>query len=85
MARIPTIGTGPKGRERVGSRNLYFVFERINSGGIRLSPQEIRNCINDGPLLQTVRVLNEYENWRAIFGERRNTRLKDQELKPFTP
>jgi hypothetical protein len=61
-------------------RSLYFVFERINSGGIRLSPQEIRNCINDGPLLQAVRVLNDDENWRNVFGERRNTRLKDQEL-----
>jgi Protein of unknown function DUF262 len=61
-------------------RSLYFVFERINSGGIRLSSQEIRNCINDGPLLQLVRVLNEDANWRDIFGERRNTRLKDQEL-----
>lgn len=61
-------------------KSLYFVFERINSGGIRLSPQEIRNCINDGPLLAAVRKLNEDANWRAIFGERRNNRLKDQEL-----
>src|SRR5205807_2794498 len=61
-------------------RSLYFVFERINSGGIRLSPQEIRNCINDGPLLQMVRAMNEDANWRTVFGERRNTRLKDQEL-----
>jgi hypothetical protein len=60
--------------------SLYFVFERINSGGIRLSPQEIRNCINDGPLLDAIRVLNDDENWRSIFGTRRNSRLKDQEL-----
>jgi Protein of unknown function DUF262 len=61
-------------------RSLYFVFERINSGGIRLSPQEIRNCINDGPLLRAVRVLNDDRNWRDIFGEKKNARLKDQEL-----
>jgi hypothetical protein len=61
-------------------RSLYFVFERINSGGIRLSPQEIRNCIGDGPILDTVRLLNNDDNWRAIIGERRNPRLKDQEL-----
>lgn len=61
-------------------KSLYFVFERINSGGIRLSPQEIRNCINDGPLLAAVRKMNEDANWRAIFGEKRNNRLKDQEL-----
>jgi hypothetical protein len=61
------------------SRSLYFVFERINSGGIRLSAQEIRNCINDGPLLNVVRKCNEDENWRRIFGKK-NARLKDQEL-----
>lgn len=61
-------------------KSLYFVFERINSGGIRLSPQEIRNCINDGPFLNTVRALNEDGNWRAAFGDKRNNRLKDQEL-----
>jgi hypothetical protein len=56
------------------------VFERINSGGIRLSPQEIRNCINDGALLSAIRKMNDDVNWRAIFGEKRNNRLKDQEL-----
>jgi hypothetical protein len=61
-------------------KSLYFVFERINSGGIRLSPQEIRNCINDGALLSAIRKMNDDVNWRAIFGEKRNNRLKDQEL-----
>ncbi|MGD9475988.1 DUF262 domain-containing protein [Shinella sp. G-2] len=61
-------------------KSLYFVFERINSGGIRLSPQEIRNCISESAVLETVRVLNDDANWRAIFGEKKNARLKDQEL-----
>lgn len=61
-------------------RSLYFVFERINSGGIRLSPQEIRNCIADGPLLRCIREMNDNPTWRQIFGDKRNARLKDQEL-----
>jgi hypothetical protein len=61
-------------------KSLHFVFERINSGGIRLSPQEIRNCISDGPLLTAIRRMNDDENWRRAFGKHRNTRLKDQEL-----
>ena len=69
-----------KMNRRISQKSLYFVFERINSGGIRLSPQEIRNCINDGPFLNSVRALNEDENWRAAFGDKRNNRLKDQEL-----
>jgi hypothetical protein len=61
-------------------KSLYFVFERINSGGVRLSPQEIRNCISDGPVLPAVRILNDDKNWRKIFGDKYNKRLKDQEL-----
>ncbi|MFC6792158.1 DUF262 domain-containing protein [Methylobacterium komagatae] len=61
-------------------RSLYFVFERINSGGIRLSPQEIRNAIYEGTLLSTVRTLNNNTAWRSIFGEKKNSRLKDEEL-----
>jgi hypothetical protein len=61
-------------------KSLYFVFERINSGGMRLSPQEIRNCISEGAVLDAVRALNDDKNWREIFGEKYNNRLKDQEL-----
>ena len=59
--------------------SIYFVFERINSGGIRLSPQEIRNCINDGPFINFIKELNSYPSWRAIFGPI-NKRAKDEEM-----
>ncbi len=59
--------------------SIYFVFERINSGGIRLSPQEIRNCVSHGPFLDLIKELNANEDWRAIYGPI-SRRLKDQEL-----
>jgi len=59
--------------------SIYFVFERINTGGIRLSPQEIRNCISLGPFVKTVKALNEFGPWRAVFGQV-NNRSKDEEL-----
>lgn len=59
--------------------SIYFVFERINTGGIRLSPQEIRNCISLGPFIEKVKTLNEYKAWRAVFGSP-NNRAKDEEL-----
>ncbi|HTT84531.1 MAG TPA: DUF262 domain-containing protein [Rhizomicrobium sp.] len=59
--------------------SIYFVFERINSGGIRLSPQEIRNCISFGPFTDMVRRLNHYKGWRDVFGPI-NNRSKDEEL-----
>ena len=59
--------------------SIYFVFERINSGGIRLSPQEIRNCVNLGPFIKMVRQLNKDDAWRHVFGPV-NNRAKDEEL-----
>ena len=59
--------------------SIYFVFERINTGGIRLSPQEIRNCVNLGPFIKSVRELNQFPAWRDVFGKQ-NNRAKDEEL-----
>ena len=63
-----------------GSMNsVYEVFERINTGGVKLSPQEIRSCIFHGKFHDLLHELNTYENWRAIFGPE-SARLKDIEL-----
>jgi hypothetical protein len=59
--------------------SIHFVFERINSGGIRLSPQEIRNCIASGPFTKLIMDLNINEHWRGIYGPE-SVRAKDQEL-----
>ena len=59
--------------------SIYFVFERINTGGIRLSPQEIRNCVNLGPLIKLAKSLNSDPSWREVFGPQ-NNRAKDEEL-----
>lgn len=60
--------------------SIYFVFERINSGGIRLSPQEIRNCIAAGSFTNLVKGLNVDSAWRRVFGGAINKRCKDEEL-----
>ena len=65
----------PKG----GDSSIYFVFERINTGGIRLSSQEIRVCLNYGPFAQLLQEMNTYPKWRQIYGPL-SKRLKDQEL-----
>lgn len=59
--------------------SLYHIFERLNSGGRRLTDQEMRLAIYHGTLIELVKALNEYPPWRKIFGKR-HTRLKDQEL-----
>jgi hypothetical protein len=58
---------------------VYRVFERINSSGIKLMPQEIRVALYSGDLIKLIRDLNTDPNWREMFGPL-NTRLKDNEL-----
>jgi uncharacterized protein with ParB-like and HNH nuclease domain len=59
--------------------SVYEVFERINTGGVKLSPQEIRSCICHGNFNEFLHRLNENNDWRSIFGPKRK-RLKDIEL-----
>jgi hypothetical protein len=59
--------------------SIYHVFERLNTGGMTLTPQEIRNCINHGELTSLLGQLNTNKLWRKIYGPV-NKRLKDQEL-----
>jgi hypothetical protein len=59
--------------------SLYHIFERLNSGGRRLTPQEMRVALYHGKLMDQIRSLNEAKSWRKIFGKI-NARLKDQEL-----
>lgn len=58
---------------------IYKIFERLNTGGTLLQPQEIRVALFNGPLVRLLRDLNEHEDWRALCGNR-SRRLKDQEL-----
>lgn len=55
----------PKG-ERT---SVYHIFERLNTGGTPLTPQEIRNCVFRGELVSQLRKLNEDKKWRAILGK----------------
>ncbi|MEI9418695.1 DUF262 domain-containing protein [Mesorhizobium sp. Cs1321R2N1] len=59
--------------------SVYEVFERINTGGIKLSPQEIRSCICHGNFNNYLHKLNLNPTWRAIYGPK-SKRLKDVEL-----
>jgi len=58
---------------------IYHVFERLNTGGTLLQPQEIRVALYHGDLITLIRELNENEDWRTLVGAV-SRRLKDQEL-----
>lgn len=59
--------------------SIYHVFERLNTGGRKLTPQEIRSAIYIGKLNEMIAGLNDYPSWRVLFGKK-NNRLKDQEM-----
>jgi hypothetical protein len=59
--------------------SIYYIFERLNYGGRKLTPQEIRVAIYHGPLIETLNELNAYDAWREVYGPE-SPRLKDQEL-----
>jgi hypothetical protein len=59
--------------------SVYFIFERLNTGGTLLQPQEIRAAIFQGPFNALLHELNEIDAWRSVFGAP-SLRMKDQEL-----
>lgn len=48
--------------------SVYHVFERLNTGGTLLYPQEIRNAVDHGRLNDLLHELNLLPEWRAIYG-----------------
>jgi hypothetical protein len=59
--------------------SVYLIFERLNSGGIFLQPQEIRVALYHGGFASLLSALNSNENWRRLYGKK-SARLKDLEL-----
>ncbi|MGZ9670023.1 GmrSD restriction endonuclease domain-containing protein [Pseudomonas sp. GNP014] len=58
-----------KTQESQDLSSIYTLFERLNSGGTRLSPHEIRVALAPGKLMHLVRKLNETKAWRVAFGK----------------
>jgi hypothetical protein len=58
---------------------VYSIFERLNTGGSPLQPQEIRVALYHGSFLRFINELNENSSWRTLYGAK-SARFKDQEL-----
>jgi len=61
--------------------SVNHIFERLNTGGTALTPQEIRNCVSQGPFNDLIVELNSHNTWREIFGTvQPDPRMRDIEL-----
>ena len=51
-----------------GDDAMYEIFNRLNSGGVNLRPQEIRRCMYDSTFYDMLYRINTQEPWRQIVG-----------------
>lgn len=64
-----------------GDSSLFQIFERINTSGKTLVPQEIRNCVYQGAMNTLLIRLNNNSDWRFLYGsEAVDERMRDIEL-----
>lgn len=59
--------------------SIYHIFERLNTGGKQLLPQEIRASIYHGVFNDLLELLNLNSQWRSIYGPVSKF-LRDEEL-----
>jgi hypothetical protein len=59
--------------------SIYYIFERLNTGGTLLTSQEIRSCIYHGEFRNLLKELNLKQSWREVYGKV-DERMRDEEL-----
>jgi len=64
------------------TRYLFTIFHRLNTGGMKLNNQEIRNCIYSGTLNDFLKEMNGSKEWMSLNRMRTPTghRFTTQEL-----
>ena len=64
-----------------GDDAMYEIFNRLNSGGVNLTPQEIRRCMFDSKFYEMLYKTNLEENWRQLVGAQSpDIHMKDVEI-----
>ncbi len=58
----------------------FDVFERLNTGAVKLNAQELRHGLNHGSLIKSLDDLGRNEKWRKAVGIRNDKRMKGAEL-----
>ncbi len=60
---------------------MFEMFNRLNTGGVNLNPQEIRASLYHSTFFQGIFSLNENVKWRELLGSPEpDSRMKDMEI-----
>lgn len=61
--------------------SIFHIFERLNTGGVKLNSMEVRRCVYFGDMLDILDKMNELPEWRKIIGkEQIDKTYRDVEL-----
>jgi len=61
--------------------SIFHIFERLNTGGLRLNAMEVRQCVYQSNFLSSLKSLNDLSTWRDLLGlPKPDKRIKDVEL-----
>jgi hypothetical protein len=61
--------------------SVFHIFERLNTGGTQLKPQEIRNAVYRGKIVDELKALSTNPGWQQILGiTRPDKNQRDVEL-----
>jgi uncharacterized protein with ParB-like and HNH nuclease domain len=61
--------------------SVFEIFERLNTGGMALTLQEIRNCVIRGAINKFLDDLNLHKSWRELLNKPSpDSRMKDVEM-----
>ena len=64
-----------------GDDAMYEIFNRLNSGGMNLTPQEIRRCMFDSKFYDLLYKTNTEKRWRDLVGAQvPDIHMKDVEI-----
>lgn len=64
-----------------GDGSIFEIFNRLNSGGTNLRPQEMRSSIYHSPFFSALHRLNSHADWRKVLNVPfPDVRMKDSEV-----
>ena len=58
----------------------FDVFERLNSGAVKLTPQELRHGIYNGSFMKLIAELGKNKAWKSLINRGTDKRMKAEEL-----